>query len=89
MNNEIESTSNKTAFHNTTVNADSGEIVENHHQKEKLSFTESDKGPYSMFSKNEKREQVSTGPLMTLLVCKILDQSAIKYDLIVPVTWQI
>jgi hypothetical protein len=57
--------------------------------KRKLSFTELDKGPYSMFLKRENREQVSTRPLMTLKVCKILDQSMIKYDLIAQVTRQI
>jgi hypothetical protein len=62
-----------------------GEKAENHGQKEKLSFGESDKGPYSMCLKRGNRKQESTRPLMTLKVCKIRDQSAIKYDLIAPV----
>jgi hypothetical protein len=45
MNNETESTLNKNAWRNTTAIADSGEKAKNHRQKEKLSFTESDKGP--------------------------------------------
>jgi hypothetical protein len=48
-----------------------------------------DKGPYSMFLKIENRERGSTRSLMTLEVCKILDQAAIKYDLIAPMTRRI
>jgi hypothetical protein len=45
-----------------------------------------------MFLKIEIREQGSTRPSMTLEMCKILDQSPIKYDQIAPVTrriWEI
>jgi hypothetical protein len=92
MNNETENTLNKNAVHNTTEIADSGEKAENHRQKEKRSSAESDKGPYSMFLKRRNRKPRSTRPLMTLDACKILDQSAIKYNLIGPVTrriWEI
>jgi hypothetical protein len=59
MNNVTGSTSKATALHNTTPKIGSGEKAENHCQKEKLLFTELDKGPYSMFLKRDNREQVS------------------------------
>lgn len=65
MNNETGSTLNKNVMQNTKAITEAGEKSENQRQKEKLSFGESDKGPYSMFLKIENREQGSTRPLMT------------------------